>query len=139
MKYTYRELFEGLVANNSYSEIFDAAREICDRLESAVGYDMIMQLLCVGCAVDGSVNTVEHQMVSRLLYDNSGIDAFVRLVNSFNTAYMFESTAEYFSHQSDSVAEDAIKLLIAVYAAKGKMSSREEDFLRRLWNYKFDR
>ena len=72
----------------SYGELLYLAEGVYDKLVDAVGFDKVLDILCVVSALDNSVHPMEHKIITDLLNDRSGLDAFVRLVNCYNTNYI---------------------------------------------------
>lgn len=113
----------------SYGELLYLAEGVYDKLVDVVGFDMVMQILCVTSALDNSVNPMEHKLITDLLNDRSGLDAFVRLVNCYNTNYMIESTKTFVKSQPRVVREYVAHILICICAAKKYMSKIEQNFI----------
>ena len=113
----------------SYSELLYLAEGVYDKLVDVVGFDMVIQILCVASALDNSVNPMEHKMITDLLNDRSGLDAFVRLVNCYNTNYMIESTKNFVKSQARVVREYVAHIMICICAAKKYMSKIEQNFI----------
>ena len=103
--------------------------KINNKLVDAIGFDKVLDILYVVSALDNSVNPMEHRMITDLLNDRSGLDAFVRLVNSYNTNYMIESTKSYIKSQPRHVRDYVSQIIICICAAKRYMSNIERDFI----------
>ena len=104
----------------SYGELLYLAEGVYDKLVDAVGFDKVLDILCVVSALDNSVNPMEHR---------SGLDAFVRLVNSYNTNYMIESTKSFIKSQPSWVRDYVSHIMICICAAKKYMSKIEQNFI----------
>ena len=113
----------------SYCELLYLAEGVYDKLVDAVGFDKVLDILCVVSALDNSVNPMEHKIITDLLNDRSGLDAFVRLVNSYNTNYMIESTKSFIKSQPSWVRDYVSHIMICICAAKKYMSKIEQNFI----------
>ena len=116
----------------TYYELLDIVEQVYDELVDSIGYDMVIQILCIISALDNSVHPMEHKIITDLLNDRSGLDAFVRLVNCYNTNYMIESTKTFIKFQPKSVKDTVGRLVIGVCAAKKYISEIEKSFIREI-------
>ena len=113
----------------TYYELLDIVEQVYDELVDSIGYDMVIQILCIISALDNSVHPMEHKIITDLLNDRSGLDAFVRLVNSYNTNYMIESTKSFIKSQPSLVRDYVSHIMICICAAKKYMSKIEQNFI----------
>ena len=120
------------LCNYSYYELLDLAEHDYDKLVDVIGFDKVLDILCVVSALDNSVHTMEHKMITDLLNDRSGLDAFVGLVNSYNTNYMIESTKSFIKSQSSVIRDCVMHIIICICAAKRNMTAIEKEFIREI-------
>ena len=113
----------------TYYELLDIVEQVYDELVDSIGYDMVIQILCIISALDNSVHPMEHKIITDLLNDRSGLDAFVRLVNCYNTNYMIESTKSFIKSQPSWVRDYVSHIMICICAAKKYMSKIEQNFI----------